>query len=82
LAQPLGRNETTMTVIPKLKQQHRNILYDVIAACKASLRNHPAPFLLPTISWRVLLHSSTIQVNDCKLDRGIWKCPSPYPNHL
>jgi transposase len=31
--------ETMMTVVATLKQQHRNILDDVIAACKAALHN-------------------------------------------
>jgi transposase len=42
--------ETMMTVVTTLKQQHRNILDDVIAACKAALRNQPTPSLLPTLA--------------------------------
>ena len=40
--------ETMLTAVATLKQQHRNILDDVIAACEAALRNQPAPSLLPT----------------------------------
>jgi transposase len=40
--------ETMMTTVATLKQPHRNILDDIIAACEAPLRNQPAPSLLPT----------------------------------
>jgi transposase len=40
--------ETMMPAVATLKQPHRNILDDVIAACEAALRNQPAPSLLPT----------------------------------
>jgi transposase len=40
--------ETMMTAVATLKQQHRNILDYVVAACEAALRNQPAPSLLPT----------------------------------
>jgi transposase len=39
--------DTLMTVVATLKQQHRNGLDYVTAACKAALRGEPAPFLLP-----------------------------------
>jgi transposase len=35
--------ETMMTTVATLKQQHRHILDDVIAACAAALRHQPAP---------------------------------------
>ncbi len=41
--------ETMMTVVATLKQQHRNILDYVTAACEAALRGEPAPSLLPTV---------------------------------
>jgi hypothetical protein len=37
-----------MTVVATLKQQHRNVLDDVITVCEAALREEPAPSLLPT----------------------------------
>jgi transposase len=40
--------ETMMTVVATLKQQHRNVLDYVTAACEAALRGEPAPSLLPT----------------------------------
>jgi transposase len=40
--------ETLMTVVATLKQQHRNVLDYVTAACEAALRGEPAPSLLPT----------------------------------
>jgi transposase len=40
--------ETLMTVVATLKQQHRNVLDYVTAACEAALRGDPAPSLLPT----------------------------------
>jgi transposase len=39
--------DTLMTVVATLKQQHRNGLDYVTAACKAALRGEPALFLLP-----------------------------------
>jgi transposase len=41
--------ETMMTVVATLKQQHRNVLDYVIAACEAALCGEPAPSLLPTL---------------------------------
>ena len=40
--------ETMMTVVATLKQQHRNVLDYVTAACEAALCGQPAPSLLPT----------------------------------
>ncbi|HEY5870074.1 MAG TPA: IS66 family transposase [Candidatus Tectomicrobia bacterium] len=42
---PVGSRvvETMMTAVATLKQQHRNILDYVIAACEAALHNQPAP---------------------------------------
>ena len=40
--------EAMMTVVATLKQQHRNPLDDLTAACEAALRDEVAPFLLPT----------------------------------
>lgn len=40
--------EVMMTVVATLKQQHRNVLDYVTAACEAALRSEPAPSLLPT----------------------------------
>jgi transposase len=40
--------ETMMTVVATLKQQHRNVLDDVLEACEAVLCSQPAPSLLPT----------------------------------
>jgi transposase len=40
--------EATMTVVATLKQQHRNVLDYVTAACAAVLRGEPAPSLLPS----------------------------------
>jgi transposase len=40
--------ETMMTAVATLKQQHRNVLENVIAGCEAALRNQPVPFSLPT----------------------------------
>jgi transposase len=40
--------ESLMTVVATLKQQHRNVLDYVTAACEAALRGEPAPSLLPT----------------------------------
>jgi transposase len=40
--------EAMMTVVATLKQQHRNVLDYVTAACEAALRGGPAPSLLPT----------------------------------
>jgi transposase len=40
--------EAMMTVVATLKQQHRNVLAYVTAACEAALRDDPAPSLLPT----------------------------------
>jgi hypothetical protein len=37
-----------MTVVATLKQQHRNVLDYVTAACEAALCGEPAPSLLPT----------------------------------
>jgi transposase len=39
--------EAMMTVVATLKQQHRNVLDDLAAACEATLRGEPAPSLLP-----------------------------------
>ena len=41
--------EAMMTVVATLKQQHRNILDYVTAACEAVLWGEPAPSLLPTL---------------------------------
>jgi transposase len=38
-----------MTVVATLKQQHRNVLDYVTAACEAALCGEPAPSLLPTL---------------------------------
>ena len=38
-----------MTVVATLKQQHRNVLDYVTAACEAVLWGGPAPSLLPTL---------------------------------
>ena len=40
--------ETMMTVVTTLKQQHRNPLDYLTAACEAALRDEAAPSLLPT----------------------------------
>ena len=40
--------ETMMTVVATLKQQHRQVLTYVTAACEAALRGEAAPSLLPT----------------------------------
>jgi hypothetical protein len=37
-----------MTMVATRKQQHRNGLDDVTAACEAALKGTPAPSLLPT----------------------------------
>jgi transposase len=39
--------EALMTVVATLKQQHRNVLDDLTAACEATRRGEPAPSLLP-----------------------------------
>jgi hypothetical protein len=39
--------EAMMTVVATLKQQHRNPLDYLMAACEAALRDEPAPSLLP-----------------------------------
>jgi transposase len=39
--------EAMMTVVATLKQQHRNVLDYLAAACEATLRGEPAPSLLP-----------------------------------
>jgi transposase len=39
--------EAMMTVVTTLKQQHRNVLDYLAAACEATLRGEPAPSLLP-----------------------------------
>jgi transposase len=41
--------EAIMTVVATLKQQHRNVLDYVTAACEAALRGELAPSLLPTL---------------------------------
>jgi transposase len=41
--------EAIMTVVATLKQQHRNVLDYVTAACEAALRGEPAPSLIPTL---------------------------------
>jgi transposase len=41
--------EAMMTVVATLKQQHRNVLDYVTAACEAALCGAPAPSLLPTL---------------------------------
>jgi transposase len=41
--------ERVLTVVATLRQQQRNILDYVTAACEAALRHHPAPSLLPPI---------------------------------
>jgi transposase len=40
--------EAMMTAVATLKQQHRNVLAFLTAACEATLRGHPAPSLRPT----------------------------------
>jgi transposase len=40
--------EVMMTVVATLKQQHRDVLDYLTAACKAALRGEGAPSLLPT----------------------------------
>jgi transposase len=40
--------EALMTVVATLKQQHRNVLDDLTAACEAALSGEAAPSLLPT----------------------------------
>jgi transposase len=40
--------EAMMTVVAALKQQHRNVLDYLMAACEATWRGDPAPSLLPT----------------------------------
>ena len=40
--------EAMMTVVATLKQQHRNVLDYLTAACEAALRGEAAPSLLPT----------------------------------
>lgn len=40
--------EAMMTVVATLKQQHRNVLDYVTAACEAALCGEPAPSLIPT----------------------------------
>jgi transposase len=40
--------EAMMTVVATLKQQHRNVLDYLTAACEATLHGEPAPSLLPT----------------------------------
>ena len=42
--------EALMTVVATLKQQHRNVLHYLTAACEATLRGDPAPSLLPTLA--------------------------------
>ena len=39
--------ESMLTVVTTLKQQQRNVLDYLTAACEAALRNEPAPSLLP-----------------------------------
>jgi transposase len=41
--------EAIMTVVATLKQQHRNVLDYLTAACEAALRDETAPSLLPTL---------------------------------
>jgi transposase len=49
--------EAMMTVVATLKQQHRNVLDYLAAACEATLRGEPAPSLLPPPAERQqLLH--------------------------
>jgi transposase len=47
---PVGSRfvEAMMTVVATLKQQHRNVLDYLTAACEATWRGDPAPSLLPT----------------------------------
>ena len=40
--------ESMMTVVTTLKQQQRNVLEYLTAACEAALRGETAPSLLPT----------------------------------
>jgi transposase len=42
--------EAIMTVVATLKQQHRNVLDYLTAACEATLRGEAAPSLLPTLA--------------------------------
>ena len=39
--------ESMMTIVATLKQQQRNVLEYLTAACEAALRDEPAPSLLP-----------------------------------
>jgi transposase len=49
--------EAMMTVVTTLKQQHRNVLDYLTAACAATWRGDPAPSLLPTPNHLIeLLH--------------------------
>jgi transposase len=51
--------EAMMTVVATLKQQHRNVLDYLTAACEATWRGDPAPSLLPTPDHpSELLHSA------------------------
>jgi transposase len=51
--------EAMMTVVATLKQQHRNVLDYLTAACAATWRGDPAPSLLPTPDHlSELLHSA------------------------
>ena len=42
--------EAMMTVVATLKQQHRNVLDYLTAACEAALCGEPAPSLLPALA--------------------------------
>jgi hypothetical protein len=42
--------EAIMTVVATLKQQHRNVLDYLTAACEATLRGEAVPSLLPTLA--------------------------------
>jgi transposase len=49
--------EAMMTAVATLKQQHRNVLDYLAAACEATLRGEPAPSLLPPpVESQQLLH--------------------------
>ena len=39
--------ESMLTVVTTLKQQQRNVLADLTAACQAALSDEPAPSVLP-----------------------------------
>jgi transposase len=64
--------DTLMTVVATLKQQHRNHLDYVTAACKAALRGEPAHSCC-----QVLMTSS----GSCMSRSNPSPCPNGYPQH-